>query len=275
VTHGVKKVVVGPDVEKGASTNPVQSGSLRVKITVLILYFNVATTSCLNGDANKNGGEQVGSILVNEFPTSNTTKVSPTSKIIANIRILKANVPNDADYDIWLPLTSVHEVNDRMKNSLYGYARVLIEINACNNFSDNLVIAVPDREGNRYTGIDNKASMSSMQEEGQRSTSLIEKINSFEKQLLEGKCVLIGDDGKPLNNVDYSGHQGSDDELESRETYGNADVDYDTYDDDMYEGHEILENIQSICDNLDINVHGRKKKELAAQLVACLPFTTM
>ncbi|GJX79332.1 hypothetical protein Tco_0327481 [Tanacetum coccineum] len=32
-----------------------------------------------------------------------------------------ANEPNDADYDVWLPLASVHEVNDRMKNSLYGY----------------------------------------------------------------------------------------------------------------------------------------------------------
>ncbi|GJZ58027.1 hypothetical protein Tco_0613521 [Tanacetum coccineum] len=37
-----------------------------------------------------------------------------------------------------------------------------------------------------------------------------------------------------------------------RETYGNADYDYDPYDDDMFEGQEIPDNIQSICDNLDI-----------------------
>nr|GEW59197.1 RNA-directed DNA polymerase, eukaryota, reverse transcriptase zinc-binding domain protein [Tanacetum cinerariifolium] len=35
-------------------------------------------------------------------------------------------------------------------------------------------------------------------------------------------------------------------------TYENADYDYDPYDDDMYEGQEIPENIQFICDNLDI-----------------------
>ncbi|GKC68034.1 hypothetical protein Tco_1100632 [Tanacetum coccineum] len=35
---------------------------------------------------------------------------------------------------------------------------------------------------------------------------------------------------------------------------------YDSYDDDMYEGQEIPENIQTICDNFDIKVRGRKKK---------------
>nr|GFC09930.1 hypothetical protein [Tanacetum cinerariifolium] len=40
---------------------------------------------------------------------------------MANLHKLKANVPNDVDYDVWLPLASIHEVNDRIKNSLYGY----------------------------------------------------------------------------------------------------------------------------------------------------------
>ncbi|GJS07850.1 hypothetical protein Tco_0364646, partial [Tanacetum coccineum] len=39
-----------------------------------------------------------------------------------------------------------------------------------------------------------------------------------------------------------------------REIY--MDDDYDPYDDDMYEGLEIPDNIQSICDNLDIKVQG-------------------
>ncbi|GKC67640.1 hypothetical protein Tco_1100238, partial [Tanacetum coccineum] len=39
-------------------------------------------------------------------------------------------------------------------------------------------------------------------------------------------------------------------EVKVRETYGNND--YDPYDDDIYESREIAENIQSICDNLDI-----------------------
>nr|GEU96570.1 MAK10-like protein [Tanacetum cinerariifolium] len=45
-----------------------------------------------------------------------------------------------------------------------------------------------------------------------------------------------------------------------RETYGNADYEYDPYDDDMYEGPEIPNNIQSICDKLDIKVQGHKEK---------------
>nr|GEU30388.1 hypothetical protein [Tanacetum cinerariifolium] len=36
--------------------------------------------------------------------------------------------------------------------------------------------------------------------------------------------------------------------------------DYDLYDDDMYENHDLSEHLQSICDDLDITVHGRKKK---------------
>ncbi|GJT28659.1 hypothetical protein Tco_0908934, partial [Tanacetum coccineum] len=53
-----------------------------------------------------------------------------------------------------------------------------------------------------------------------------------------------------------------------RDTYENADYDYNPYDDDMYEGHEIPDNMQSICDNLDIKLrdatlgkHGGKSLE--------------
>ncbi|GJW43821.1 reverse transcriptase domain-containing protein [Tanacetum coccineum] len=43
-------------------------------------------------------------------------------------------------------------------------------------------------------------------------------------------------------------------------SYENGDYDYDPYDDDMYEGQEIPDKLQAICDNLDIKVRGRKKK---------------
>ncbi|GJU30797.1 hypothetical protein Tco_1174386 [Tanacetum coccineum] len=36
--------------------------------------------------------------------------------------------------------------------------------------------------------------------------------------------------------------------------------DYDPYDDDMYENHDLSEHLQSICDDLDITVRSRKKK---------------
>ncbi|GJU81986.1 hypothetical protein Tco_1284351 [Tanacetum coccineum] len=44
-----------------------------------------------------------------------------------------------------------------------------------------------------------------------------------------------------------------------RDSYPDND-DYDPYDDDMYENHDLSEHLQSICDNLDITVRGRKKK---------------
>ncbi|GKD76905.1 hypothetical protein Tco_1339526 [Tanacetum coccineum] len=44
-----------------------------------------------------------------------------------------------------------------------------------------------------------------VQEEDQSSTPLVEKINMFEQELLEGKCVLVDDEGKPLEKVKYSG----------------------------------------------------------------------
>ncbi|GJW43822.1 hypothetical protein Tco_0072621 [Tanacetum coccineum] len=39
-----------------------------------------------------------------------------------------------------------------------------------------------------------------------------------------------------------------------RDSYGNGDYDEDPYDDDMYEGHDIPQEIQAICKNLDIQV---------------------
>nr|GFA15284.1 hypothetical protein [Tanacetum cinerariifolium] len=35
--------------------------------------------------------------------------------------------------------------------------------------------------------------------------------------------------------------------------------DYDPYEDDMYENHDLSDHLQSICDDLDITVYGRKK----------------
>ncbi|GKD49054.1 hypothetical protein Tco_1278030, partial [Tanacetum coccineum] len=44
-----------------------------------------------------------------------------------------------------------------------------------------------------------------------------------------------------------------------RDSYPDND-DYDPYDDDKYENHDMSEHLQSICDDLDITVRGRKKK---------------
>ncbi|GKD01116.1 hypothetical protein Tco_1171390, partial [Tanacetum coccineum] len=87
---------------------------------------NGAKKASPNGSANKNGCEQV-ITPVNVSPTSYATKVSPPYTTMANIQKLEANVPNDVDYDVWLPLASVHEVNSEefalWRESGYGCSK--------------------------------------------------------------------------------------------------------------------------------------------------------
>ncbi|GKD84063.1 hypothetical protein Tco_1350902, partial [Tanacetum coccineum] len=45
-----------------------------------------------------------------------------------------------------------------------------------------------------------------------------------------------------------------------KKSYENDDYEFDPYDDDIYEGQEIPDKLQAICDNLDITVRGRRKK---------------
>nr|GEU68367.1 hypothetical protein [Tanacetum cinerariifolium] len=134
-----------------------------------------------------------------------------------------------------------------------------------------------------------KASTFGVQEEGNSSTPLVEKIYRFKQQLMDGKCVLMDEDGKPVEKVDYLGDHDSEDEVEPddnkmtsflaskpsrvgygtkslleqwRETYGDyeQEYNYDPYNDDMYEGQDIPDNIHTICNNLDIKVRDRSKK---------------
>ncbi|GJX22211.1 hypothetical protein Tco_0226656 [Tanacetum coccineum] len=58
-----------------------------------------------------------------------------------------------------------------------------------------------------------KATTSDTQEEGQSSTPIVENINVLPKQILEIKLVLVDDDGKPMEKVDYPHNSDSDDEL--------------------------------------------------------------
>ncbi|GKE77013.1 hypothetical protein Tco_1543133 [Tanacetum coccineum] len=117
------------------------------------------------------------------------------------------------------------------------------------------------------------------------TTPIVEKIRKLEQLVIDGKGTLVDDDGKPMKRVDYSGDHDSDDEVCSldndmahfmatemvgfgtqsllkkcKDSYVNGDYDEDPYDDDMYEGHDLLDKLQDICDSLDIRVRGRRKK---------------
>ncbi|GJU38348.1 hypothetical protein Tco_1191305 [Tanacetum coccineum] len=117
------------------------------------------------------------------------------------------------------------------------------------------------------------------------TTPIIDKISKFEEILTNGQAILMDEVGNPLKKVESPGEYDSKDEVASvdndmacslsfervgfgtqslleqwRDSYGNGDYDEDPYDDDMYKGQDLPQEIQAICDNLDIRVRGRKKK---------------
>nr|GEX93573.1 ATPase, F1/V1/A1 complex, alpha/beta subunit, zinc knuckle CX2CX4HX4C [Tanacetum cinerariifolium] len=119
------------------------------------------------------------------------------------------------------------------------------------------------------------------------NTPIGDKIDKIERQICEGKLRLLDNDGNllvPIGIVESDSEvevvfdetanlristsgkdrsdkgYGTNSSLEQwKDSYLDND-DYDPYDNDMYENHDLFEHLQSICDVLDITVHGRKKK---------------
>ncbi|GJV20059.1 hypothetical protein Tco_1369079 [Tanacetum coccineum] len=78
---------------------------------------------------------------------------------------------------------------------------------------------------------------------------LVRKSIKLNDKLVKVNLGYKSDNGYGINNL-----------LEQwRDFYPDND-DYDPYDDDMYENHDLSEHLQSICDDPDITVRGRKKK---------------
>nr|GEZ90473.1 hypothetical protein [Tanacetum cinerariifolium] len=73
----------------------------------------------------------------------------------------------------------------------------------------------------------------------------------------------IDNDGEFASNTPIDGSEkgyGTNSLLgQLRDSYPDND-DYVSYDDDMYKNHDLSEKLQSICDDLDITIHDRKKK---------------
>ncbi|GJX32439.1 hypothetical protein Tco_0242294 [Tanacetum coccineum] len=111
----------------------------------------------------------------------------------------------------------------------------------------NLVNNEATSSGSSFMNVDNSSS---------GTTPIIDKIEKFEELLTSGQAILVDKAGNPLKKVEFPVEYDSEDEMDS---YGNGDYDDDPYD-DMYEGHDLSQELQAICDNLDIRVRGRKKK---------------
>ncbi|GKC14268.1 retrotransposon protein, putative, ty1-copia subclass [Tanacetum coccineum] len=107
------------------------------------------------------------------------------------------------------------------------------------------------------------------------TTPIMDKIKKFENLVIDGQAILVDEAGNPLKKVEYPDHDevasvdndmacslasertgfGTQSLLEQwRDSYGNGNYDEDPYDDDMYEGQDLSEEIQTICDKLDIRV---------------------
>ncbi|GJV99575.1 retrotransposon protein, putative, ty1-copia subclass [Tanacetum coccineum] len=145
-----------------------------------------------------------------------------------------------------------------------------------NGGTTNLVNNEAISSGSSFMNVDNSST---------RTTPIIDKIGKFEELLTSGKATLVDEAGNPLKKVEFPDDYDSEDEVASvdigmarsmaservgfdtqslleqwRDSYGNGDYDEDPYDDDMYEGQDLPQELQAICDNLDIRVRGRKKK---------------
>ncbi|GJT41434.1 ARID DNA-binding domain-containing protein [Tanacetum coccineum] len=142
-----------------------------------------------------------------------------------------------------------------------------------NGGTTNLVNNGATSSGSSFMNIDNDGEFAS-------NTPIGEKIDKIERQICEGKLRLLDNDGNLLSDsevevvfdktsnlrISTSGKDGSDKGygtnslLEQwRDSYPDND-DNELYDDDIYENHDLFEHLQSICDDLDITVCGRKKK---------------
>nr|GEX96387.1 hypothetical protein [Tanacetum cinerariifolium] len=104
-----------------------------------------------------------------------------------------------------------------------------------NEGTSNLVNNVANSSGSSFMNVDNSST---------GTTPITDKIGKFEDLLTSGQAILVDEAGNPLK----------------KDLYGNGDYDEDPYDDDMYEGQDLPQEIQAICDNRDIGVKGRKKK---------------
>nr|GEU82978.1 hypothetical protein [Tanacetum cinerariifolium] len=123
-----------------------------------------------------------------------------------------------------------------------------------NGGTTNLVNNGSTSSVSSFMNIDNDGEFAS-------NTLIGKKIDKIERQIGEGKLRLLDNDANTLVSTDGCDKgYGTNSLLEQwRVSYLDND-DYVPYDDDMYDNHDFSKHLQSICDDLDIIVRGRKKK---------------
>ncbi|GJS09632.1 RNA-directed DNA polymerase, eukaryota, reverse transcriptase zinc-binding domain protein [Tanacetum coccineum] len=132
----------------------------------------------------------------------------------------------------------------------------------------NLVNKGVTLNGSSFMNVDNSST---------GTTPILVKIRKFEELLTSGKAILVDEAGNPLKKVEFPSDYDSEDDVASvdndmarslaservgfgtqilleqwRDSYGNGDYEIDPYDDDMYKGQDLPQELQAICDSLDI-----------------------
>ncbi|GJZ40980.1 hypothetical protein Tco_0587866 [Tanacetum coccineum] len=198
-----------------------------------------------DGIPNEAGFESV----MKEAPTSYANKLSPTSLIKANIQKLDANVLNDADFDIWLPLALVHEfsstkgVDSVLRDGPWMILGVPILVDkdkgGSSRVDDGFIKVKKKKSGGNNGGTKNfkpisvkpktiyhpkvnqpneesspKMAPSGDNKKVSTTGNSSKKTGKIYASTSAGKCVLLNDEGKPLEKIDYTGVHDSEDEVE-------------------------------------------------------------
>ncbi|GKB93630.1 hypothetical protein Tco_0979767 [Tanacetum coccineum] len=64
-------------------------------------------------------------------------------------------------------------------------------------------------------GKDTRETLPPIETSSTSTIPIIDKIGKIDKLIIDGKVILVDDDGKPLKKIDYPGDHDSEDEVES------------------------------------------------------------
>nr|GFA49010.1 hypothetical protein [Tanacetum cinerariifolium] len=157
-----------------------------------------------------------------------------TRKVTVGMDVAKNNVASPTSGQVWIregndgkrfflfKFASIEGVEYVLRNGRPPYGRILIKINVYNEFSDHLVMPIPNLEGSGYTKETIRIEYewkppycSSCLIFGH---SLVDCPKVVPKRVVnqkdKGKHVLVDDDGKSLENVNYLSDLGNNDEVE-------------------------------------------------------------
>nr|GEX97899.1 hypothetical protein [Tanacetum cinerariifolium] len=186
-----------------------------------------------------------------------------------NVNLLKEDVGN---VPVWVKLHGVPVT----AFSEDGLSAIATKLDGYQCGTSNLDKNWANSSGSSFWNVENSSNS---------TTPVMDKIGKFKNLVIDAQAILMDEAGNPQKKVEYSGDHDSDDEVASvandmacdldlertgfgtqsfleqwRDSYGNGDYDEDMYDDDMYKGQDLSEEIQTICDKLDLRVRGRKKQ---------------